>query len=56
MALFENYEARIAQINAALNAVGIKDIEEAEKITKDAGLDVYHQVEGIQGICFENAK
>ena len=38
MALFENYEARIAQINAALNAVGIKDIEEAEKITKDAGL------------------
>ena len=56
MALFENYEARIAQINAALNANGIKDIEEAEKITKDAGLDVYHMVEGIQGICFENAK
>ncbi|MBQ1902391.1 MAG: GGGtGRT protein [Lachnospiraceae bacterium] len=56
MALFENYEARIAQINAALNKYGIKDIEEAEKITKDAGLDVYHQVEGIQGICFENAK
>ena len=24
MALFENYEARIAQINAALNANGIK--------------------------------
>ena len=56
MALFENYEARIDQINAALNKYGIKDIEEAEKITKDAGLDVYHQVEGIQGICFENAK
>ena len=56
MALFENYEARIDQINAALNKYGIKDIEEAEKITKDAGLDVYHMVEGIQGICFENAK
>ena len=29
--------------------------EEAEKITKDAGLDVYNQVKGIQPICFENA-
>ena len=56
MALFENYEARIDQINATLNKYGIKDIKEAEKVTKDAGLDVYHQVEGIQGICFENAK
>ena len=26
------------------------------KITKDAGLDVYKMVEGIQPICFENAK
>ncbi|MBQ2042476.1 MAG: GGGtGRT protein, partial [Firmicutes bacterium] len=26
------------------------------KITKDAGLDVYHAVEKIQPICFENAK
>ena len=24
--------------------------------TKDAGLDVYHLIEGIQPICFENAK
>ena len=56
MALFENYEARVDQINATLNKYGIKDIEEAKKITVDAGLDVYHQVEGIQGICFENAK
>ena len=56
MALFENYEARIDQINAALTKNGIKDIEEAKKITEDAGLDVYHMVEGIQGICFENAK
>ena len=56
MALFENYDARIKQINEALNQYGIKDIEEAKKITEDAGLDVYHMVEGIQGICFENAK
>ena len=55
MALFENYERRIDQITAVLNQYGIKDIEEAEKITKDAGLDVYDMVKGIQPICFENA-
>ena len=56
MALFESYERRIKQINATLEKYGIASIEEAEKITKDAGLDVYHQIEGIQPICFENAK
>lgn len=56
MALFESYERRIKQINEVLNSYGIASIEEAEKITKDAGLDVYKQVEGIQPICFENAK
>ena len=55
MALFENYERRIDQITAVLNQYGIKDIEEAEKITKDAGLEVYDMVKGIQPICFENA-
>jgi hypothetical protein len=33
----------------------MKDISEAEKVTKDAGLDVYNMVKGIQPICFENA-
>ena len=56
MALFESYERRIKQIDAVLNSYGIASIEEAEKITKDAGLDVYKMVEGIQPICFENAK
>ena len=56
MALFESYERRIKQIDAVLNSYGIASIEEAEKITKDAGLDVYTQVEAIQPICFENAK
>ena len=56
MALFESYERRIKQIDAVLNSYGIASIEEAEKITKDAGLDVYKQVEAIQPICFENAK
>jgi|GEM_PF-5556626 len=54
MALFESYERRIDQINAVLNSYGISSIEEAEKITKDAGLDVYNMVKGIQPICFEN--
>ena len=55
MALFESYERRIDKINAVLNSYGIASIEEAEKITKDAGLDVYSQVKKIQPICFENA-
>ena len=55
MALFESYERRIDKINAVLNSYGIASLEEAEKITKDAGLDVYNQIKGIQPICFENA-
>ena len=38
-----------------MNSYGIASLEEAEKITKDAGLDVYNQIKGIQPICFENA-
>ena len=55
MALFESYERRIDKINEVLNSYGIASLEEAEKITKDAGLDVYNQIKGIQPICFENA-
>ena len=55
MALFESYERRIDKITSVLNSYGIANIEEAEKITKDAGLDVYNMVKGIQPICFENA-
>ena len=55
MALFESYERRIDKINQVLNSYGIASLEEAEKITTDAGLDVYNQVKGIQPICFENA-
>ena len=50
MALFESYERRIDKINQVLNSYGIASIEEAEKITKDAGLNVYDMVKGIQPI------
>ena len=56
MALFESYERREKQILAKLAEYGINSIEEAAEVTKAAGLDVYKMVEGIQPICFENAK
>ena len=56
MALFESYERREKQILAVLKEYGINSIEEAAEVTKAAGLDVYKMVEGIQPICFENAK
>ena len=56
MALFESYERREKQILAKLAEYGINSIEEAAEGTKAAGLDVYKMIEGIQPICFENAK
>jgi hypothetical protein len=56
MITFESYDRREKQILAKLAEYDIGSIEEAEQITKDAGLDVYHMVENIQPICFENAK
>ena len=56
MALFESYERRIDQINAALNKYGIKDIDEAKAICDAKGLDPYKMCEETQKICFENAK
>ena len=55
MALFESYGRRIENINRVLNQYGISSLEEAEKITKDAGLNVADVVRGIQPICFDNA-
>ena len=56
MALFESYERREKQILAKLAEYRINSIEEAAEVTKAAGLDVYKMIEGIQPICFENAK
>lgn len=55
MELFENYDRRIAGIEAAMKKYGIKDLEEARKMCTDKGFDPYTLVKGIQPICFEDA-
>ena len=55
MALFEGYERRIDKIKAALAEHGIASLEEAQQMSKDAGLHVYSIVKEVQPICFENA-
>ena len=55
MALFENYDRRIKQIEATLNKYGIKDLDEAKSICDEKSIDVFGIVKGIQPICFENA-
>ena len=56
MALFESYDRREPQILAVLKNYCIGSIEECAEICKAKGLDIYKLVEGIQPICFENAK
>ncbi len=56
MALFESYERREKQILAVLQQYGINTIEECADICKAKGFDPYTIVQGIQPICFENAK
>ncbi len=55
MALFENYERRVGQINTTLNKYGIKSIEEAKQICEQKGIDPYKIAKEVQPICFENA-
>ena len=56
MALFESYDRRETQILAVLAKYDIKSIEECREICQAKGFDPYKIVEGIQPICFENAK
>jgi hypothetical protein len=56
MALFESYERREKQILEVLGKYGISSIEECADICKEKGFDPYKITEGIQPICFENAK
>ncbi|HOD76123.1 MAG TPA: GGGtGRT protein, partial [Syntrophorhabdaceae bacterium] len=55
MALFENYDRRIAQISAALGKYGIKSIEDAKAVCDAKGIDPYKIAKETQPICFENA-
>ena len=54
--IYESQERREAQVLAALNAEGIKSVEEANQICDEAGVDPYLMCEETQRICFENAK
>ena len=56
MALFESYKRREKEILDVLAQYDIKSIEECREICQAKGFDPYKIVEGIQPICFENAK
>ena len=56
MALFENYEGRMPQLQPVLDKYGFKDFEELKAYNNSKGVDAYKIVEGIQPIAFENAK
>ena len=53
---YESQDRREKQVLAALNAAGIKDVEEANAICDKYGIDPYKTCEETQQICFENAK
>ena len=55
MALFESYERRLPQIQAALAQYGMKSLDEAKELCSSKGIDPYTLCKGIQPICFENA-
>lgn len=55
MITFENYNIKIDKILAYLNSRGIADLEEAERICAEAGLDIFSLVKGVQPICFDDA-
>ncbi|MDD3453511.1 MAG: GGGtGRT protein [Bacilli bacterium] len=55
MALFENFDRRINNINEILKQYGIKDLLEARQICLNNKFDPYEMVKEIQPICFEDA-
>ena len=56
MELFENYARRIAGIEKAMKEYDIESLEAARELCKEKGFDPYEIAEGIQPICFEDAK
>ncbi len=55
MALFENYENRIDNINKVLNSHGIDSLESAYELCKSYGIDPLEEVRAVQTICFDDA-
>ena len=55
MAKFEGQERRTNKINACLETLGMKEIEEARDLCLSKGIDVEKEVKGVQPIAFENA-
>ncbi len=60
MALFEDFEGRIPQINKTLKEYGFsegeKGLNEARDLCKKNGFDPYEICQSTQQICFEDAK
>ncbi len=56
MALFENYEGRMPQLQPVLEKYGFKNFDEVKAYTNSMGVDAYGIVESTQPICFENVK
>ena len=52
---FEGKERRIEKINVCLEKYGIDSLENACKICKNHGIDVFSIVKGVQPIAFESA-
>mgnify|MGYP001662464684 FL=1 len=57
MAEFENMAHRLDKINATLMEYGMGNLDDAEKVCKEAGMDPlpYDIVKSVQPICFEDA-
>ena len=56
MALFENYEGRMPQLQPVLDKYGFGSFEDVKAFTNSKGVDAYSIVESTQPICFENVK
>ena len=56
MALFENYDGRMPQLQPVLDKYGFKSFEDVKAYTNSKGVDAYSIVESTQPICFENVK
>ena len=56
MALFENYEGRMPQLQPVLEKYGFKDFDDVKAYNNSKGVVAYSIVESTQPICFENVK